>query len=99
MRINSDVRFFGSKENIKEMKIADSLSLSLFMTSNRKYTASIYLFVFVTRYQYDYQANCFINRLCFSSFKCSVDFLKVGSCPNDDNFVQIFFVLFCVVFK
>ena len=25
--------------------------------------------------------------------------LKVGSCPNDDNFVQIFFVLFCVVFK
>ena len=26
--------------------------------------------------------------------------LKVGSCPNDDNFVNIFFfILFCVVFK
>ena len=26
--------------------------------------------------------------------------LKVGSCPNHDNFVQIFFfIMFCVVFK
>ena len=25
--------------------------------------------------------------------------LKVGSCPNDDNFVPIFICLFCVVFK
>ena len=26
------------------------------------------------------------------------DLLRVGSCPNDDNFVHFCFVLFCVVF-
>ena len=25
--------------------------------------------------------------------------LKVGSCPNNDNLSNIFFVLFCVAFK
>ena len=25
---------------------------------------------------------------------CQIFMLKVGSCPNDDNFVQIFFFLF-----
>ena len=28
----------------------------------------------------------------------NLKFLKVGSCPNDENSVQIFFFLFCVVF-
>ena len=35
--------------------------------------------------------------LCFRF--SSVRNLKVGFSPNDDSFVQIFFVLFCVVFK
>ena len=30
-------------------------------------------------------------------FICAV-LLKVGSCPNDDNFVKTFFVLFCVLY-
>ena len=28
-----------------------------------------------------------------------ITLLKVGSCPDVDNFVKNFFVLFCVVFK
>ena len=39
--------------------------------------------------------------ICVSHFITgrTMETLKVGSCPNDDNFVHIFFGLFCVVFK
>ena len=41
-----------------------------------------------------------ITQTCYPTLKATLKIvLKVGSCPNDGNVVQIFFVLFCVVFK
>ena len=39
------------------------------------------------------------NSLVLEIIALPINSLKVGSCPNDDNFVQSVFVLFCVVFK
>ena len=38
-----------------------------------------------------------ISKLHQGPIKKVYDNLKVGSCPNDDNFVHFFLVRFCVV--
>ena len=41
----------------------------------------------------------FIQMFALCRRSVIITILKVGSCPNGDIFVQIFFILFCVVFK